>query len=247
MGPEAAAIMAGGEILGGLFGGGKLSARKQMAMQYEYQRNLNQTAIQDRVADAEKAGIHPLYALGASLNPGGVSMPDQSGSTLGDRLSNMGQNISRAMMAKQSREERAFAQRSAELDLEGKSLDNEVKRAQIASLMRDPSLPPSNGANNGRGVDYINNTLVGSGVDGREPGTVSGYTEVRNADGSSTRIPSKDWQDRSEDVPLIGWEWFARNRVLPFFQDSWKSIRNNFKNSKSRFQKGRYMRTGPLG
>ncbi|WNK12680.1 MAG: DNA pilot protein [Microvirus sp.] len=244
---DPATMIAAGSAVAGLFGGGGMSPRKQMAAQYDYQRRLNQSAIQDRVADAEKAGIHPLYALGASLNPGGVSMPDQgSGNRLGDRLSNMGQNISRAVMAKQSQEERGLAVQSAKLDLEGKSLQNQILRSQLINAQSQLG-PGIDGTGKSDGsVNYISNTLVGPGRDGREPGPLSGHNLVLNADGSSTRVPSKDWQDRSEDVPLLGWEWLYRNRVMPFIQDSGSKIYNNLKKSSKPF-KGRSMRTGPQG
>lgn len=74
-----AGIQAAGGILGGLFGGGKSGYQKQqeywniknaelshnIASQLHAERHAQ---ITHRVADAKYAGIHPLYALGASAN-----------------------------------------------------------------------------------------------------------------------------------------------------------------------------------
>lgn len=65
-----AAVSAGSQLLGGLLGdkGAKKAnaaaaeaARRQEALQREFAQN----SIQWRVEDAKKAGIHPLYAIGA--------------------------------------------------------------------------------------------------------------------------------------------------------------------------------------
>jgi len=60
----ASAIQAGGSLLGGLFG--NKSAKKQAKQDYRRQKEFAQNTIQWKVADAKKAGLHPLYALGAS-------------------------------------------------------------------------------------------------------------------------------------------------------------------------------------
>ena len=105
------------------------SLNKQAEVQYNWQRKLNQTALQDRVADANAAGIHPLYAIGGNVNAGGISMPvgDQSD---GDRFSEMGQNIERAVTAFATSEERDLMKKSTMLDLERKQLENDVLRDQ---------------------------------------------------------------------------------------------------------------------
>lgn len=78
------AIQAGGEILGGIFGGsGEAKAAKA---ELAFARELNQNRVQWTVEDAKKAGIHPLAALGAS-SLGGFAMPQfVSGPGLGDSI-----------------------------------------------------------------------------------------------------------------------------------------------------------------
>lgn len=128
-------IAAGASVLGGLFGKKSPSLKslnKQAEVQYNWQRKLNQTALQDRVADATKAGIHPLYAIGGNVNAGGISMPSGDGQSDYDRFSGMGQSIERAVTAYATREERDLMKKSTILDLERKQLENEVLRNQAA-------------------------------------------------------------------------------------------------------------------
>lgn len=93
----------GGLISGafGLAGGllGNRSERKAQDLQLQGAKN----SIQWRVADAEKAGVHPLYAIGA---PGIQIAPTQVGS-LGNAVSQMGQDLSRAVYSQADAEERA--------------------------------------------------------------------------------------------------------------------------------------------
>ena len=189
------------DVAGGiknLFGGKGMSANMQMAKQYDYQRMLNQTAIQDRVADANKAGIHPLYALGASLNPGGVSMPDQSGPSLGDRLSNMGQNISRSIMAKQSQEERILSIEMAREDLKGKKLQNDILGSQAinARTQLPPSLPDQ-----GK-VKVVDKNIMPSDKYGEESGHEPALKYVDLPGLGPIRVRGKGTEEATEDSHL---------------------------------------------
>jgi len=76
-------ISAGASLLGGLFG--SKSAKKDRQQQLAFAKN----GISWKVADAKKAGIHPLYALGAST-PGYT--PVGSGG-LAEGISNAGQAV----------------------------------------------------------------------------------------------------------------------------------------------------------
>ena len=63
-GIDEAAIMAGGALLGGALGARSQASANRANLRF--QRNY----ISYRVADAKRAGIHPLYALGGSTAPG---------------------------------------------------------------------------------------------------------------------------------------------------------------------------------
>lgn len=129
-----AVLSAAGSVADHLLG--KQAANKQ----YKQQKEFAQSGIQWRVADAEKAGIHPLYALGAqttSYSPVSVG---------GGNFAEAGQNIGRAIDATRSNPAKAdaLAHTASRIQLEGLQLDNEIKRAQLASaiaLTRQSSNP----------------------------------------------------------------------------------------------------------
>jgi hypothetical protein len=97
----AALIGGGSSILGGLIN----TNNQQQINQQNWQNQLfmAQNAIQMRVADANKAGINPLAALGSSFSP---SAPQLVGTNPGSGITDAGQNISRALLARQDTNER---------------------------------------------------------------------------------------------------------------------------------------------
>lgn len=108
-------------------------AQLNMAAQNEFARN----GIRWKVMDAERAGIHPLFALGAQTTSyanvplGGVP---ETGMATG--LANASQDISRAVSATRTMPERLEASAAGKLQLEGLSLDNDIKRAVYASAVQ---------------------------------------------------------------------------------------------------------------
>lgn len=125
-------IGAGASLLGGLFG--KKSADKANEENIKLQREFAQQGIQWKVADAKKAGIHPLAALGAqtvSFSPSVVG--DNS---FGTGIAQAGQDIGRAINATRSNDQRneAYLKSAADLELQGKALDNRGKLIQNAIL-----------------------------------------------------------------------------------------------------------------
>jgi len=103
MEPATIAAIAGGaaSLLGGLFSN-KANAQAQ-ERNTAMQREFAQMGIRWKVADAKAAGIHPLYALGASTHSySPIAISDQ----LGPAMASAGQDYSRAMMAAASDRER---------------------------------------------------------------------------------------------------------------------------------------------
>lgn len=124
----AAGIGAAADLAGGLVG--QYYQNKATDKSYKFQKKVLQNQVQWRVADAVKAGLHPLAALGMSPAAGpGVSI---GGSPLGEALSSMGQNVSRAAEATLTPADKV-GQRVGELALERAGLENELLRTQIAS------------------------------------------------------------------------------------------------------------------
>lgn len=121
-------------------------AKRNMAMQKEFAKS----GIGWKVKDAQKAGIHPLYALGAqtlSFNPvsvgldtavsqapqyqGGSAVPDYSG--LADAGQNIGRAIDQGLSMAGSMESLQLG--LAQAQVEGAMLDNDIKRTQLASAL----------------------------------------------------------------------------------------------------------------
>src|SRR5262245_6914522 len=96
----AAGIAAASQIAGGIMG--SENTRKLTHEQMDMQREFAQHGIQWKVEDAKRAGIHPLYALGAS-----TSSPSPVHVQGGDYgISAAGQDVSRAIMASQDADDR---------------------------------------------------------------------------------------------------------------------------------------------
>lgn len=135
-------IGAAASIAGGLLGNksqkeANRAAEAQALRQEALQREFAQSGIQWKVEDAKKAGIHPLYALGAqttSYSPVSAGGGASDFSWLGDA----GQNIGRAIQSQQSGSDKVAALQltAANLQNEGLKLDNELKRTQLFSAAR---------------------------------------------------------------------------------------------------------------
>ena len=98
------AIGAAGSLLGGVIGAN--NAQNVAGMNYEAQKEFAQNGIRWKVEDAKRAGIHPLYALGASTqgySPSGGYTGDFG---ISDAAAHLGQGYERAQQAKMTKEER---------------------------------------------------------------------------------------------------------------------------------------------
>lgn len=167
--PLSAAIMAAPALISGI--GGMIMrpgeqaaaqgmnwqiAQAQMNQQQQFfdrnealQREFAKMGIQWRVEDAKAAGLHPLAAIGAagaayspqSYIPSEIGNAYSSGPSSSTFLSQMGQDVSRALMAAQSPAERAVTKAVTGHDLtmmmhreENARLQNELLRSQLSKL-----------------------------------------------------------------------------------------------------------------
>lgn len=145
-GINTAAQVAG--TVGGFMGGGK-EGLSRTDQRYVAHKNIQwgddalYRGVQIRANDAREAGLHPLAALG--MMPTNSSMAPGTGSegpNLGDRLNAMGQNVSRAISATQTAEQRAMF--NAQLE-EQKANAITAKANAIEAMRRvlsGPSNPP---------------------------------------------------------------------------------------------------------
>lgn len=119
------AISAAASLAGGLLGNKSASDRAKANV--KFQKEFAKYGIQWKVADAKRAGIHPLYALGAqthSFSP--VAFDDP----LPNALANAGQDIGRAIAAGTPKEQQP--QVVDQLLRERGELQNDLLRSQIA-------------------------------------------------------------------------------------------------------------------
>lgn len=142
-------ISAGATLLGGFFG--QNAAQEQAERNATLQREFAQNTIQWRVADAKKAGVHPLYALGAPAISPSVSFGSQG---MGPAIAAAGQDLGRAasayMTPKETMSAATLAQSSQQnaanmLRLENMQLQNDLLRSRLA-VINQPGTPP--------GVDF---------------------------------------------------------------------------------------------
>lgn len=128
-----ALISGGSSLLGGILGGNRADAQAEQNRQM--QLAFAQNAIQWKVEDAKKAGVHPLFALGASTGSF-TPVANNSGEILGDAVSKMGQNLGRAAEAGGDKESKALLMTKARLEVENQGLQNDILRQKIASDIR---------------------------------------------------------------------------------------------------------------
>lgn len=133
-------------------------AERDKELDREYQERFARSGVQWRAEDALKAGIHPLYALGANVptysgSPISVGSPSLSVDTsMGSAVASMGQDISRGINATRSASARdeAFTKTAQALSLQKMGLENDLLASQIKRLQVN-SNPPFPGVASGPG------------------------------------------------------------------------------------------------
>lgn len=96
-------IEAGAGLAGGFLS--RSGAKKAAKKAWKRQKEAMQNQIQWRVEDAKKAGLHPLFALGAQT-PGPVAPVDFGSGGIGEGIADAGQAIGGAVSRLGGREER---------------------------------------------------------------------------------------------------------------------------------------------
>lgn len=216
------------DFIGDVFGlaADASQAKKERSTQREFAQN----QIQWRVADAKAAGVHPLYALGATVTP-----YQSSNFSPGSYLSEMGQDISRARMAQMdARERRAEldaatrreqaqevrAQEAHNMEMQRGALENKYLASQIARLNSaqvPPARPSTGGVGGQRVVPQPSRPFMSAPNDARrQAGTITDYQYVHTGGGRVGVVPSEDIAQRFDEIPFAGLGWWYRNNALPF-------------------------------
>jgi hypothetical protein len=215
-----------GDIIGavGNLGGALINKRiSDKAHQYEThveQRNrlerekFAQNAIRWKVADARKAGIHPLAALGApTISPSAHITGGGSGANPGEYLSRMGQDIGRAISAKQTDHQRQMM----DLQLKNAQLDNEMKQIAVTSARRNliGQVPP--GAPGQTKTLPAEQTSHAVGKPSQDAGAINSLAFAKGPGGSLVPVPAALMKDRMEDDMAQEWRWKLENYIGPNF------------------------------
>lgn len=185
-----ALIQGGSDILGSLMGGGSKRG-PSLQDQNDAAVSLDARMIESRMKRAEELGIHPNVMLGIGPMPGAnfsIGGGD-SGPSKAEKMSQMGQGISRAVHAWQTREERELGKVSAQLAVENQSLQNDRLRSEIA-LLHAPGSPPGMSLPSAD-PRYPDRKDLPLGADSASPR----YLPLVNPDGSITNVTSPNAGD----------------------------------------------------
>lgn len=217
-----AVIAAGAAIGGGLLS--NRSARKQAAQQAALQREFAQNSIQWRTADAKAAGLHPLYAMGASPTP---YSPTTYSDAMGPALASAGQSIARGYEVHQAQKnadrqynkslsDSKFMRNMAQNNM---ILQQQQLKAQINATNVDTQLRISESA---RARQFANSQqdLTAPGITDEDQPMVTGLVqEVPN------EIPSASKENPSHTAGIApGWRVVNLgpfNAVTPYSEEGW--------------------------
>ena len=224
----AAGISAASSLFGGLFKSSSQDKANRAnleaaALDRAQQREFAQSGIQWRVEDAKKAGIHPLYAMGAALptySPTSFSSSPSTGFSEG--LSSAGQNISRAVQATATHKSRSETHEVEQLQLRNMQLQNDLLATQISGLQRSqigPPFPsssaglvmPGQGDTSGRIIDEPQlRTTPHPDQMSSEPGAIVDTGWAKSGEGYAP-VPSENVKQRIEDTFGPEFYWMVRN------------------------------------
>lgn len=222
-------LSAGASILGGVLGNS--SAKKAADRNFAQQKKFAQNQLQWKAADAEKAGISKVFAMGA---PTQSFTPSNVGGNF-DFLSSAGQNIGRALQATASpgAQNTGLSKVATAIGIEGAQLDNDIKRAQLASIIATtkqagsppgPMSPGETYAIAGQpptledGAPNIKAQSRIEAADPTFPANTAGFSpsvayQRNNTGGYSPYIPNTMAESYESDH-LGGAEWSVRNRLI---------------------------------
>lgn len=174
-------------------------------LNYKQAKEFAQNQIQWKVADAKKAGLHPLAALGMSpvMGPSATAVGDFSG--LGAGLDQMGQNISRAIDAYQTQDQRDAEARKAE-ELADMRMAMEQRRFQQDIAESNARIREHDARTNSllnpirevQRVNYIKGSSFRRGAQPRLP--------------ARPRVKSRGETDGTYENPHRDYDWFIDRR-----------------------------------
>lgn len=214
-------------MLGAILGGigsiassilGNKAADKAADKNIKLQKQFAQSGIQWKVNDAKKAGVHPLFALGANTTS---FQPVAMGGSVPD-LGAMGQNIGNAIDATQDKPTR-LAGSLGHLAVQRATLENELLASQVTAsklaLSRGNPPFPSNPAAPGTpaGSVDIKASPLEAGQDGVVAAVPNSHQWFKTPEGSFTMVPSQQYKQGIEDNIFYEGQDLVRTRMLPYW------------------------------
>lgn len=254
----------------------RVFAREQQTENARLQKEFAQMGLRWKVADAQAAGVHPLLAMGASgaaFAPNPVVMQDTSDA--GSSFQKMGQNLSRAIAAQETADQRQDRELQRGLVLaQTRKADEEANYAHARALeIASPGqVGPAMPSGAGNAVISPAQALSmppavmfkPSEMESFDPrsGHVSApqgaHQEFHLGDGHRISLPSQALAEAWEDMPLLGQAYYGlKNWRLPGemvsqrFSDWLEEHRHNYRQkteARELFRRytGQYPRTGDV-
>lgn len=219
----------GGSIVDSIFGNS--AAEKQADLQKEFAKN----GVRWKVEDAKRAGIHPLYALGAQTT---AYSPVSVGST---DFATGGQNLGSAIQAMTTPKEKidGFQKTVQSLTLQKMGLENEVLASQLRMINqpgRGPGMPSSRmidgqgnspatmSAADGSLVINVNPKNTPAQTVSDQYGDAAGDgVGILNAIDDMMKTQGTPYPDQ---VPQVVYEYLKRNGWIPSMQPKRSAARN---------------------
>lgn len=202
----------------------RMQADQQFNRNVELQKEFAKHGLRWKVEDAKAAGLSPSAALGAG---GAAFAPVTVGSSSvdfsePDPMSKMGQNISRAIRATGTKEERAMSQ----LALERATLENELLRAKIVQTSQTgPAFPGSTNFMPGQGDGNLvqpQPTKPNVSQPGRPAQEAGWRPDVSYSRGDKALHPviPQGLSESMEDDIIGKLFWRLRNQFVPNFTNT---------------------------
>jgi hypothetical protein len=191
------------------------SQREQIIAQRHQQRQFAKRGIRWKVRDAKKAGIHPLVAMGANtmsytpqhIDGGG---PDPKRMAMANAVTNMGQDIGRAVMQQKSPEERSIER----MQMQNMKLQNDILTAEVASKVARIGQQTY-----GAGVQSMDlqRTKSPSSDLSKTVGDIPSTTLATVGRNKYQPVPSKEFAESTEDAIMPKLMWNINNYLKPIF------------------------------
>lgn len=212
-----AIISAAGSLAGGILGSN--NAKKQLAAQ----RELAQNQLQWKAADAEKAGISKYFAMGApTANFSPVNVGDYG---ISDAAAKLGAGIDGQGGPSSTTTHKigGITSQIAAAQLDGLKIDNDIKRAELASKLAIATQPGAGGI-----LDHQISTSA-DGVKVEKKVAPAAAEQLQRSLGISPEVDlyrshtglvphyPQVLQEAFENDRLGRYQWNLRNRIMPMW------------------------------